>query len=231
MSSITPPRSELVLEVAASRLVLRGDGSLLVAAEQALLVADLHLGKDASFRAAGVPVPHGMDSITLATLTRAIEQTKARHVYLMGDLIHDRSSMTADLIEAFTAWRERHAACQVTLVRGNHDRHVDQFPKQWQLHVVTEFGLGNFWLLHEVTEASLTATDLFQIGGHVHPVVQVGRGADRMRARCFVLDKRCLTLPALGPFKGGQLQAQSSGRKFYLISEGLVWPFNRPSFD
>ena len=223
MSSSTQPGSDLVVDVADQQLTLRGDGSIFLASQRSLLVADLHLGKDASFRAAGVPVPHGMNQQTLDSLSRAVEETAAEHVFLLGDLIHDRDSMTAALIETFAKWRTQNAECNVTLVRGNHDRHVESFPESWRLDVRADARIENLLLLHEITDETLAAEDCFQVGGHLHPVVSVGRGADQMRVRCFVVDQSHLTLPAFGPFKGGLKQARLPGRCFYPICEGLVW--------
>ena len=223
MNLTTQPGTELVVDVADHQLTLRGDGSIYLASQRSLLVADLHLGKDASFRAAGVPVPHGMNEETLASLSQAIEETAAEHVLLLGDLIHDRDSMTSALIKTFASWRGQHANCRVTLVRGNHDRHVDSFPQAWRLNVTTQARIGNLLLLHEVTAETLAADDSIQIGGHLHPVVSVGRGADQMRVRCFVVDPSQITLPAFGPFKGGLKQTRSPKREFYPICDGLVW--------
>jgi len=45
-----------------------------------LLVADLHFGKSATFRARGVPVPAGTTQADLARLTALIEATRARRL-------------------------------------------------------------------------------------------------------------------------------------------------------
>ena len=223
MNLVTKPGSDLTVDIADHQMTLRGDGAIFLASQRSLLVADLHLGKDASFRASGVPVPHGMNQQTLDLLSKAIEETESQHVFLLGDLIHDRDSMTTALIETFANWRKQHTDRNVVLVRGNHDRHVKSFPEAWQLEVATQARIGNLLLLHEVTDETLTEDDSYQFGGHLHPVVSVGRGADQMRVRCFVVDQTHITLPAFGPFKGGLKQARLPGRRFYPICEGLIW--------
>ena len=223
MNTATRPGCELVVDIADQQMTLRGDGSIFLDSQRSLLVSDLHLGKDASFRAAGIPVPHGMNRDTLGSLSNAIKETAAEHVFLLGDLIHDRDSMTAALIDTFANWRTQHADCKVTLVRGNHDRHVVSFPEPWRLEVATQARIGELLLLHEVNDKTLAAEDSFQVGGHWHPVVNVGRGADSLRVRCFVVDQTHITLPAFGPFKGGLKQARLPKRNFYPICDGLVW--------
>ena len=61
----------------------------------------------------------------------------------------------------------------------------------------------------------LAANDLFQIGGHLHPVTVIGRGADKMRLPCFVVSDRSVSLPAFGPFKGGLKFSRSPDRQLY----------------
>ncbi|MCP4082818.1 MAG: hypothetical protein GY743_21535, partial [Planctomycetaceae bacterium] len=54
-------------------LHLRADGSLFIPQDSILIVSDLHLGKDAAFRAAGIPVPAGINRDLLRQLTRSVE--------------------------------------------------------------------------------------------------------------------------------------------------------------
>lgn len=222
--------TEFELECASEPVILRGDGTVLIPRFNALLVADLHLGKSASFRAGGVPVPEGVDQTTLENLTVALETTAASQVFFLGDLIHNRDSMTPTLIAKFSHWRETHSKIDMTLVRGNHDRHVRQFPEPWALQETTSSFIGPFQLLHE-TSNSLPSQQVestgesvsFQFGGHWHPVVLVGRGADRMRLPCFVVSQHHITLPAFGPFKGGMKQNASKSASFFPICDGKIW--------
>jgi len=222
--------TEFEIECAGEPVILRGDGTVLIPGFNALLVADLHLGKSASFRAGGVPVPEGVDQTTLENLTVALETTAASQVFFLGDLIHDRDSMTPTLIAKFTHWREAHSKIDMTLVRGNHDRHVRQFPESWLLNETTSSFIGPFQLLHETSNSnpsqqveSTGESVSFQFGGHWHPVVLVGRGADRMRLPCFVVSQHYITLPAFGPFKGGMKQNASKSVDFFPICDGKIW--------
>ncbi len=221
---------EIEIDCVGQSVTLRSDGTVLLPRFNALLVADLHLGKSASFRAGGVPVPEGVDQTTLDLLTTALQATKASQVFFLGDLIHNRDSMTPTLIANFAHWREAQAKIEMTLVRGNHDRHVKKFPESWSLHETTSTLIGPFQLLHEVSN-SLTPRQnetagesvSFQFGGHWHPVVSLGRGADRMRLPCFVVSQHHITLPAFGPFKGGMKQDARTSAKFFPICDGKIW--------
>src|SRR6478752_4639680 len=91
--------------------------------EGALIIADLHWGKAATFRAAGVPLPPGTTTDDLARLDRALARTGARRLILLGDLFHARAGRhAAATLVTVAAWRSAHPSLDVLLVRGNHDR-------------------------------------------------------------------------------------------------------------
>src|SRR5690242_2632196 len=91
--------------------------------ERTLLVADVHLGKAAASRPGGVPLPREVTAADVARLTGLIERTCSRHLVILGDFFHARAGRVPALDAAFSAWRTHHARLQITLVRGNHDRH------------------------------------------------------------------------------------------------------------
>ena len=55
-----------------------------------LFVADSHVGKAATFRAAAIPLPGGTTTEALARLTAALERTGARRLLILGDFFHAR---------------------------------------------------------------------------------------------------------------------------------------------
>src|SRR5438093_11258984 len=73
-------------------------------ARMTLLLADVHLGKAASYRTLGVPVPAGGTAKDLSRITRLIEQTRARRLVILGDLVHSKSGRQPELLAAITNW-------------------------------------------------------------------------------------------------------------------------------
>jgi hypothetical protein len=88
----------------------------------ALLVADLHLGKELVFRKSGLAIPEGATQETLERLDRLLEATSARNLWILGDLFHARSGLSEQLEQWLVAWRQRQEAITIELVAGNHDR-------------------------------------------------------------------------------------------------------------
>jgi len=76
------------------------DRAMLLRDGRALIVADVHWGKAASFRAQGVPVPRGTTQAGLARLDDALTRTGATRLYVLGDLLHARNSLAPDTVQA-----------------------------------------------------------------------------------------------------------------------------------
>jgi DNA ligase-associated metallophosphoesterase len=187
-----------------------------------LFVADLHLGKAASFRALGQPVPHGTTAQNLARLDRLIEQHRPRELVVLGDFLHDAQARTPQLLASLDAWREQHADLRCTLVRGNHDSHAGDPPATLRFESVDEpYLTGPFAACHHPQPHPTH----FVLGGHLHPVCKLqGSARDSLRMPCFVREERRLVLPAFGEFTGGWLMEPMPGRRFYGIGGDAVWP-------
>jgi uncharacterized protein len=186
--------------VAGESLVLLPERAIAWPARDALLIADPHWGKAATFRAHGLPVPGGTTAADLARLDQAIESTAARRLIVLGDFWHARRGRTAAIDAALQAWRARHTPLDVLLVRGNHDRHAGDPAAALGFEVVdAPFLLPPFTLSHHPVSASGTYT----LAGHLHPAVRLrGPGRSRERLPCFVVGQDLAILPAFGAFTG-----------------------------
>ena len=98
-------------------------------ATHTLFIADLHLGKAASYRRLGQPVPAGSTQHNLQRLTQLIEHHAPRHIVYLGDFLHAATGRTPAVLLALQDWRHQHHALRITLVRGNHDSHAGDPPQ------------------------------------------------------------------------------------------------------
>ena len=64
-------------------------------ATSTLLVADVHIGKAASFRRLGVPVPAGTTAANLVRLDGLLARWPVRRLVVLGDLLHAASGRAA----------------------------------------------------------------------------------------------------------------------------------------
>ncbi|KQP23533.1 ligase-associated DNA damage response endonuclease PdeM [Pseudorhodoferax sp. Leaf267] len=210
------------VEWAGETLVLLPERALWWPARRMLLIADLHLGKAATFRAAGQPVPAGTTQENLARLDALIAQHGARHLVVLGDFLHAEQARTTSLLAALAAWRARYGGLAITLVRGNHDSHAGDPPADLGIAIVDEpYLVGPFALCHHPQ----THATHFVLAGHVHPACLLfGAGRDRLRLPCFVADAGQAVLPAFGEFTGGWRVEAAPGRRLYAVGDGGVWP-------
>lgn len=190
-------------------------------AGRTLFVADLHLGKAASYRALGQPVPGGTTADNLARLSTLIAAHSSQRLVILGDFLHAASSRTASVLQALQDWREQHATIDMTLVRGNHDDRAGDPPPEARIDVVDEpWLLGPFACCHHPQ----THATHFVLAGHLHPVCYLnGPGRDRLRLPCFVSEPGLTVLPAFGAFTGGHVLAPFPERRFQAIGGGRVW--------
>lgn len=176
-------------------------------ATSTLLVADVHLGKAATFRKAGMPVPEGSAQQDLARLRAIVETTGAERLLVLGDLFHAASGCTPTVFGEFAAFRDAIAGTRVVLVLGNHDRRVP-LPDALGLDaVVEEMSEGGVRFLHDPDDTSVSGgigtAGRPVVCGHLHPrlAIRTPSGA-RLTERCFVLQGSLLVLPAFGSFTG-----------------------------
>lgn len=206
---VTQAKTSIPVELADRSLCLRADGTVWCAEFETLLVGDLHLGKESSFRAAGVPVPDGATQTTLQLLQAAIDSCRPRKLILLGDLLHDRAALSDETSRMFQEFCAQNSKCSMTLVLGNHDQNVD-IPTAWALEIHDRAQLDEIELKHAPRESIPTGS--FEIAAHWHPVVALQSRLEKLRFRCFVLSAQQLIVPAFGPFKGG-LELQPSSDK------------------
>lgn len=213
-------RSMLRMEVAGEPAELWADKAMYLPRHETLLVADAHVGKAASYRRWGVPVPRGTTAGTLGRLSRLLDRTGARRVVFLGDLMHSERSDAPGTMEALARWRERHAGLGLTLVRGNHDARAGDPPPWLGVECVDEpLGLGGLALCHEPQDLP----EAYVLCGHLHPCVRVaGRAREWLRLPCYWFGTRLGVLPAFGEFTGMMPVRVAPGDRLYAIADDRV---------
>ncbi len=195
--------------------------ALLHLATRTLVVADVHLGKAATFRARGVPVPQGTTTGNLQRLSGLLAAQRARAVVFLGDLFHAREAHAQDTLERVAAWRESHAGVDLTLVEGNHDRSAGAPPQALGVRVVDEpWPFGGAILCHHPRPVEGGSV----IAGHLHPCVRLhGRADASVRLPCFWLRAGQWVLPAFGDFTGGARIERGRGDRVIAVADDRLF--------
>ena len=219
---IAPPPP--VADSPADILLLAGRAAFLPSTAT-LLVADLHLGKAATFRNAGIPVPEGSAQADLARLERLVRDTAARRLIVLGDLFHARSGCTQAVFDEFAASRARMPGTEVLLIPGNHDRAIGKIPASLGIDsCLRTHDEPPFHFVHEpATDLPEPGRTCFTIAGHLHPTVVLrSPSGDRITERCFVAEEATLVLPAFGSFTGGHRMRHADGLRLWIARDDGV---------
>lgn len=197
----------------------------------ALLVADVHLGKAASFRRLGVPVPSGSTATTLEALGDALASlggTPVHHLVFLGDLLHAARGRSPELSrvvgQALTAWRGLRPGLGMHLVRGNHDRAAGDPPPEWGIELQTEPWLMGPWALCHEPQA---VSGAYTLAGHWHPCIGLsGSARERLRLPCFWMgdpNRHAVgVLPAFGDFTGMHPIQRRAGDRVWAVADQAV---------
>jgi uncharacterized protein len=214
-----------VLQLEGQELWLLPEAAAWHADSRTLFIADLHLGKSATFRARGLPVPSGTTQENLQRLATLVRTHAAERVVFLGDLLHSKHAQRAAAIAPLHAWRAAHPALRCVLVRGNHDSHAGDPPPSLGFEIVDEpwpvEGAPGLFGCHHPQP---TATG-FVLAGHWHPAITLrGPARDHQRLACFCLVGKLLVLPAYGAFTGSSPHLPPVGSICYPVGGGRVWP-------
>lgn len=205
--------------VAGETLMLLPEKAVYWPARQMLIIADIHFGKAASFRAQGIPVPRGTTTENLAGLDDLIERHGARHVMFLGDFLHARAAHASSTQGAMLAWRRTRPDLQLTLVRGNHDKHAGDPAAALGIDLVDEpYTVGPLSFCHHPD----IAAPGYVLAGHVHPAYVLATRFDTLRLPCFVVGGTRMILPSFGAFTGGYTVRPEPGERIFVTSGEAV---------
>lgn len=205
---------EHIVSLGDARLQLLGERAVFWPAQQALLIADLHLGKADVLRRAGILAPRGSTSADLERLQQLIAEHRPRTLWILGDLLHG-PLLDAPWLQRWRQFRAAHAQLAIQVIAGNHDRAL----RADILGLDGVHGAADLDGLHLCHEPPPAAPAPF-VCGHLHPCVRLP-GLPR-RWPAFVLTEQGLQLPAFSLFTGGLLIDHRSAGACFACVEGEV---------
>ena len=203
----------VALEIAGEIVHLHADRAIFWPRENALLIADLHLGKADTFRSAGIPLPSGGTRHDLLRLSRLFEKTRADRLIVLGDMLHSTANERS-WRATWDEWRSERNDVRIDVIAGNHDRNLNNVSLDVRVHA-SRLLLEPFDLRHAPSNTSAHV-----ICGHVHPVVRIGNLAKRWPA--FVLHDTHTIIPAFSAFTGGSLISAKDTRIAVCNGDAIV---------
>lgn len=136
---------------------------------------------------------------------------------MLGDFVHSHRTKLEALTQRFRKMKGNHPA-KWTLTTGNHDRSAKEKLLAWGFDEfcdeVHEDGIA-FSHGHEESRG-------LSIVGHVHPVIKIGTGRDRMRLPCFWLGRKAFVIPSFGSFTGGFEITPRRHERVYVVAQDSI---------
>ena len=207
------------LLVAGELLLLLAQKALYWPSRKTLIIADIHFGKAASFRAQGIPVPRGTTTQNLLALDELMAAHEVNQIIFLGDFLHARAAHASATLNRMLEWRRQHPTLALTLVRGNHDRHAGDPAASLGIEMVDEpYTLAPFSFCHHPD----LDTPGYALAGHIHPVFVLGTRFESLRLPCFVVGAKRMILPSFGAFTGGFAIAPEAGDRIFVTSGDAV---------
>lgn len=179
-------------------LTLTNQRALFWGQQKTLVLSDLHIGKTAHFRKAGIPIPSAILDNDLKKLQGLINYFQPEIVLVVGDLFHAEQNTDSAQFRDFI---ESNQNINFELIKGNHDRLKNSFYESLGISVYkTHKDVAAFRFVHDEQHCG---EDIFCISGHTHPgVVIKGRGKVSIKLPCYEVSEHRLILPAFSEFTG-----------------------------
>jgi DNA ligase-associated metallophosphoesterase len=194
---------------------LHGYGAMYWREQDAILLADVHLGKSAHFRKNGLAVPTQADSREYDKLQEVIDYFAPSRIWFLGDLFHSYKNTEWHFFENWVRSQE----VEMTLIMGNHDVISKNDFERIGVRTCMHLQMGNIYLTHHPDEQS----GYHNIAGHVHPAVRLmGKGRQQIKMRCFQFKKSSVLLPSFGDFTGSYVITPGREDQIVVLSGGEI---------
>ncbi|WP_113661243.1 ligase-associated DNA damage response endonuclease PdeM [Pedobacter nanyangensis] len=207
------------ISVREEEIILDKERAIYLPKEQLLAISDLHLGKAAHFRKAGLAVPNIVSKNDLDRLSELLEKYLPKQLLINGDMFHSDYNTE---IDEFAKWKENFNEINFILVKGNHDQQAEEVYKNLAVEVYEpNYQTDQFCFIHDVAHCR---SNLYAISGHIHPGISIyNKAKQRLKFPCFYFGEDHAVLPAFSNFTGLQLvKAKETDMVFAITPTKIV---------
>ncbi len=195
------------------RLILSPERCIFWEDQRTLILSDMHIGKTAHFRKAGIAIPQQVFQEDMHRLFQQIHFFSPQRIIVTGDLFHSEANLEHDW---FSNWRRELAGIDFILVKGNHEILRNDVYQNLGIEIVNkELEIAPFFFSHDLIEEKL---DGFSFIGHTHPGIRIqGKGKQSLVFPCFYFTSDYCILPAFSKFTGKHVVDLQVGETAYAI--------------
>lgn len=201
-------------------LILAKERAIFLPKESLLAISDLHLGKSAHFRKAGIQVPSTLAQSDLQRLASLLEKFQPQTLLINGDMFHHEHNSD---IDEFGKWKQHYPELELVLVKGNHDKLDEESYRHLGIKIYDpSYCTDKFCFIHDSLHCQ--EEQLYPISGHIHPgVTLVGRAKQSLRFPCFYFGADHAVLPAFSAFTGlSMIKPKTNDQVFAITPQKVV---------
>ncbi len=203
------------INLAQETFILLPEKALLLKATNALIIADVHLGKGTHFNKAGMPIPKATLDKEIENLELIISKYQPDSVVFLGDLFHSTINSEWD---TFVSFLNNYSTIEFILVKGNHDVIPETYYQHENFKAVGIIEYDDFVLSHEPIEYNKLV-----ICGHIHPAIKVkGKAKQTLTLPCFYKTDKHFILPAFGGLTGLHVLPIKLAQQIFIVSNNTV---------
>jgi len=173
-------------------------GAALLLDDNALVVADMHLGYEAALESEGLSIPRVQTKKIEQYLTDVIDEVRPSKLVVAGDLKHNFSrNLTQEWRDVDRFVRMLSGRVKLEVVKGNHDNYLGAILGEYKIPLTAETTCSGVRILHGHRG---TLSRGMTIMGHLHPSIRLGDSVGAsVKNPCFLFDPKMnvLVLPAL----------------------------------
>lgn len=209
----------MTITIKDEELILAKEKAIYLPKEHLLAISDLHLGKAAHFRKAGLQIPSTLAHSDLNRLTDLLSQYQPKTLLINGDMFHH--DLNTD-IDDFAKWKQQYPNLKFVLVKGNHDKlNQNQYQNLGiEIHEPS-YCTSNFCFIHDAIKCE--EKNIYPISGHIHPGVTVwGKAKQSLKFACFYFGNDYAVMPAFSAFTGLSLIKPKQNEQVYAITPNKV---------
>ncbi|RZJ18899.1 MAG: ligase-associated DNA damage response endonuclease PdeM [Acinetobacter sp.] len=209
----------MTITIRDEELILAKERAIFLPHEQLLAISDLHLGKAAHFRKAGLQVPSTLTQSDLNRLSELLEKYNPKILLINGDMFHH--DVNTD-IDDFERWKAQYQNLKFVLVKGNHDKLDEKKYRQLGIEVhEPSYCTTNFCFIHDAVKCK--EENLYPISGHIHPGVSIyGKAKQSLKFPCFYFGNDYAVMPAFSAFTGLSLVKPKVNEQIYAVTPTKV---------
>ncbi|NOZ80141.1 MAG: metallophosphoesterase [DPANN group archaeon] len=185
------------------------DLALYIEKEHILVIADTHIGYEASLQKQGIMVPGQQMQLTLARLENILAHAgTVETIIIDGDIKDDFSEITD------SEWRDLKRLFEfldtkvnnLILIKGNHDTFLPPIAKKFDVPVFEKYEQGNYCFMHG--DRALPTKKKVIIIGHEHPALTLRDNGRKETFKCFLKGtykkQNLIVLPSFNLLMEGQ---------------------------